>query len=585
MRKYGTAENKKNRYCTICLLSLFQVALAQWSNDPHVNTRATNGGILPQIIDDGSGGAYIVYQDSPALLRQLWVQRMDRYGRVRFPPSGIRVSSNDRNQTPYYFLASTSDGDVIVVFEDFRQFGNQTSGAVYAQRIDSTGTKLWGDAGVEISSSTHGKSPVSACSDGVDGCLVFWGAEKANYGSTFELWGQRVSAEGELMWTGKDILITAEFASFNVAIPNPAVSDGQGGAIILYSDSAGMKLQRINAYGNFLWKDKGVEIFPVGRQMISDGMGGAIIAGIRFVLDNTGYHFAVGTQRVDSNGHALWGNHGVTVTERADDQTQAVEMAIDSNGDLVLIWSDRRNGKPNIFAQKVSSKGISQWEPNGKLVSVYDSEKNIFRTGVASLPPSGIIIVWTDRRIGEDGLFFTDGLFGQRLDENGNRLWGAEDIAISTKNVRHNTHKTLSDYAGGAIICWSENDPNLGWAIFAQQVSRDGKLGEVLTTSVSSWTDNKTQREYILHPGYPNPFNSEMVIRYELPENTYARLSIFDLSGKEVIALVKAEQSHGMHKVIWNGKNQGGREVISGIYLYQLRAGHFVKTRKALFIK
>ncbi|MDZ7725150.1 MAG: hypothetical protein U5R06_20620 [candidate division KSB1 bacterium] len=49
------------------------------------NTRVTHGGLLPQMISDGAGGAFIVYQDSPALLRQVWVQRLDKHGYVRFP--------------------------------------------------------------------------------------------------------------------------------------------------------------------------------------------------------------------------------------------------------------------------------------------------------------------------------------------------------------------------------------------------------------------------------------------------------------------------------------------------------------------
>ncbi|MFQ5677290.1 MAG: hypothetical protein ACE5G1_15460, partial [bacterium] len=238
----------------LLLIPLFlplSTTLAQWAQDPSINTRVTNGGLLPQIISDGAGGAYIVYQDSPALQRQLWVQWLDKYGFVRFPDNGIQVSAADRNQTPYYFLVSDSTGGLIVVFQDFQVIGNETVGAVYAQRIDSTGVKLWGEAGVEVSSLADNKGPVSACSDGSHGVFVFWG-EDADSSGVPELWGQRVNSTGELLWPDNGVVITEEFTSFNVAILNPAVSDDENGAFILYSDSSGTKLQRINSQGDFV---------------------------------------------------------------------------------------------------------------------------------------------------------------------------------------------------------------------------------------------------------------------------------------------------------------------------------------------
>jgi len=566
------------------IAALISSSQAQWAQDPTVNTRVTNGGLLPQIISDGYGGAYIVYQDSPALLRQLWVQRLDRYGYVRFPNNGIRISSADRHQTPTYFLVSDGVGGVIVVFNDFRVVGNETFGAVYAQRLDSSGTKLWGEAGIDISPVADNKSPVSACSDGANGVLVFWGEDTGDH-RVFELWGQRINAKGQLMWPRRGILIADEFTSISDPIPSGAVRDGSGGAIILYSDRTGTRLQRINAQGQFLW-GAGKKIFPVGRQMIEDGDGGAIIAGVRFVLDSTSYHFNVGAQRVNFEGQALWGDNGVILTELADDQTQSIEIVIDESKSRAFFWHDKRTGDFNIYAQKLNSNGEPQWVENGIPVSSFESRKTIYSSGIASDLSSGAVIIWSDRRVGGGGLFFTDGLFGQRLHGNGNRLWNENDIAISTRNVRHYSHKIISDYAGGAIVCWYEIGTNSGWGIFAQQISRNGRLGEVLSTSVSEPERAIKPKGYILHQGYPNPFNSSMVIKYELPKSTFVYLRILDLSGKEVKKLINQEQQSGLYSMVWNGKNEKGNDVPSGVYLYQLRAaGSIVKTRKTVFIK
>lgn len=76
---------------------------------------------------------------------------------------------------------------------------------------------------------------------------------------------QRVNASGELIWPDNGFVITDQFTSFNVAKPNPAVSYGAGGMIILYADSSDAKFQRINTQGNFLWGDSVETIYINGR--------------------------------------------------------------------------------------------------------------------------------------------------------------------------------------------------------------------------------------------------------------------------------------------------------------------------------
>ncbi len=570
---------------TLILTSILwtTVAIAQWSTDPSINTRVTNGGLLPQIISDSNGGAYIVYQDSPALLRQLWIQRLDRYGYVRFPDNGIRVGSEARNQTPYYFLVSDSMGGVIIVFQDFQLIGNTTLGAVYAQRIDSSGTKLWGNAGVEISPPTHGKLPVSACSDGESGVFVFWG-EDADSNNVPELWGQQVNASGKLVWPVKGIIVTDQLTSLNVAIPNPAVPDGNRGAIVLYSDSAGTRLQRINQQGNFLWKD-GTYIFPVGRQMIEDGQGGAIIAGVRFMLDSTSYHFNVEAQRVNFDGQVLWGNDGVILSESFDDEPRSLDLIVDAKGNSIFVWHEKNTGDVDVYTQKLNCFGDPQWMKNGIAVSNFKSAKALFFSSIVSDLSLGAIVIWSDNRIGDGSLFAPDGLFGQRVDGNGSRLWGEVDVAISTRKVKHSSYRIITDGVGGAIACWYEVGNESGFGIFAQQVSKNGNLGEILSTSVSEPERDAVPKEYFLYQSYPNPFHSSMVIQYELLKGTIVQLRILDLNGKEVMTLVPKQCQSGFHEVIWDGRDQFGHPVSSGVYFYQLSTGTATQWRKFILLR
>ena len=88
-----------------------------------------------------------------------------------------------------------------------------------------------------------------------------------------------------------------------------------------------------------------------------------------------------------------------------------------------------------------------------------------------------------------------------------------------------------------------------------------------------------------LEQNYPNPFNPTTTIRYALPEAAKVELKIYNILGQTVKTLVDEEQLPGFYRVTWDGKDEKGRNVASGTYLYQIRAGDFVKKMKMQLIK
>jgi hypothetical protein len=83
----------------------------------------------------------------------------------------------------------------------------------------------------------------------------------------------------------------------------------------------------------------------------------------------------------------------------------------------------------------------------------------------------------------------------------------------------------------------------------------------------------------------PNPFNPITAIKYQLAQNTFVTIKIYDNLGREVTTLVNEERPSGSHIVYWNGRNNNGQTVSSGIYLYKLTAGKYTETRKMNFLK
>lgn len=90
----------------------------------------------------------------------------------------------------------------------------------------------------------------------------------------------------------------------------------------------------------------------------------------------------------------------------------------------------------------------------------------------------------------------------------------------------------------------------------------------------------------LLHQNYPNPFNSTTSIRFRLQKAGFVSLSIYDITGKEVIRLIENQRfAPGLHQVVWNGLNHNGKEVSSGLYLFEIRIKNFRRAKKMLMIE
>jgi len=91
--------------------------------------------------------------------------------------------------------------------------------------------------------------------------------------------------------------------------------------------------------------------------------------------------------------------------------------------------------------------------------------------------------------------------------------------------------------------------------------------------------------EFQLAQNYPNPFNPTTFIEYGLPEQSDVKLMIYDIKGNTVKQWTYNNQNAGYYSVIWNGTNNSGNQVSTGIYFYRIIAGDFIQTKKMMFMK
>ena len=88
-----------------------------------------------------------------------------------------------------------------------------------------------------------------------------------------------------------------------------------------------------------------------------------------------------------------------------------------------------------------------------------------------------------------------------------------------------------------------------------------------------------------LYENYPNPFNPTTTISFNLPENAPVNLEIFNLKGQKVRTLINSELKAGKHNIVWNGLDNNGKPVASGVYFYRLSNGEQILSRKMMLMK
>ncbi len=104
-------------------------------------------------------------------------------------------------------------------------------------------------------------------------------------------------------------------------------------------------------------------------------------------------------------------------------------------------------------------------------------------------------------------------------------------------------------------------------------------------TAVAEQPSQGLPTEYALLGNYPNPFNPETTIEYQLPRPGRVQVAIYNLAGQLIRTLFDAQQPAGRFKLNWEGKDDFGNSVASGEYLYQLHAGDFSMTKKMILVR
>jgi len=319
----------------------------------------------------------------------------------------------------------------------------------------------WPHGGVPLAPDFIDQGFPTAVSDGAGGAVVAWQEGLA----TTDLYVNRINAAGARQWgSGGVALCTAT----NFQRQPRSVPDASGGAIVVWQDERNSSFElycrRVNSAGTALWTADGIRLCAasgneVDPRIISDGAGGAFVAWIDY---RAGSHTDIYAQHVDSLGVIAWTNNGAAVCTAAGNQG-GVDLSRDDGGGAILTWIDQRSSPNAVYAQRLNSLGVAQWQTDG--------------VPVVSTGASGLRIVAD----GSGGAIIAYGvssdIFARRINSAGTLQWATPTNLCNATGSR-NLSAILSDASGGAIVAWED----------LRSGNRDVYAARVRSDSLALWS-------------------------------------------------------------------------------------------------
>ena len=111
------------------------------------------------------------------------------------------------------------------------------------------------------------------------------------------------------------------------------------------------------------------------------------------------------------------------------------------------------------------------------------------------------------------------------------------------------------------------------------------KITSLIKNLTLSWGFLFLFHSFTVDQNYPNPFNPITTLKYDLPEDSFVDIIVYDMLGNVVNNLINKNQNSGFKSVQWDATNSQGEAVSAGVYLYKIQAGDFSQTKKMILLK
>jgi len=499
---------------------------------------------------------------------QIFMQVLSETGEFLLGKNGTAITEMT-GFTQENLSAITYPGSNIIaaVWEEIR--GNNKQ--IYAQAVDLEANSLWNSNAVAVGAYTeHQENPIISVveNNGSYDFYVGWSDTRDNW--DFGIMAQKINETGELQWdeagivvsdlSGEDTLADIVDRCFiweNMNWPNTTI----------YA-------KMINENGEVAegWIDEGLIICSISGSTWQKTKGIQVPEGIFIAWqDRRSGEFDIYGQLVSNTGEIQWQENGVQLVSATEDQI--IGNFLYDDDALIMLWEDFRNS-PNtdVYIQKFDMNGNFQWQENGNVVV----DRDFPQTDPYMVKNNdNYLVFWEDYvyQYGSD-------LYAQAIGIDGEQIWGEDGLLICDALRNQSKPMAVPDANGSnTYVVWEDlrSSGNASvYNIYAQMVG----------TPVESTEDNIVNQFDLTLWNYPNPFNPETTISFSVEHSSlFVTLEIFNVKGQKVKTLINQELSAGKHSIIWDGSDEIGTKVTSGIYLYKLETRNYSAIKKMIMMK
>jgi len=270
--------------------------------------------------------------------------------------------------------------------------------------------------------------------------------------------------------------------------------------------------------------------------------------------------------------------------------TDLITIGSDTNEVPYMIFVSNANGETDVVVTATDLAGLSVNDTVHVTVNaVNDAPSSFALQSVTSL-------IMSSSELSTGTISFS---WGESSDVDGDTVMYhfTGTLSVGTHSEQYDTTVTdtnysLISYQSLYDLMFSLNTMTAAveWDVSADDgqvivASSNGPLTLTIDGSSLGIEDEAIPDVFALHQNYPNPFNPVTTLHYDLPENSFVNITIYDMLGRQIRTLVNQRQEAGFKTAQWNATNNSGKPMSAGVYLYQIQAGEFVQTKKMVLLK
>ena len=567
----------------------------QWTSGGVPVCTASRNQYSPQIISDGSGGAIITWYDYRSGSHyDIYAQRINLSGTVQWTTDGVAVCTAASSQA-YPQLTWDGCGGAIISWCDYRG----ENGDIYAQRIDTSGVVKWATGGLEVCTAISLQAYPQIIWDGYSGAIISWYDYR---GVNADIYAQRIDTSGVVMWEadGEAVCTAIENQEvcrlttdgFNGAIISwqdfrngnwdvytqqvgpdgnvpsfpPAIHSvedipgDQGGYINLAWDASRIDYLIGDVTEYTIWRALEVQ---QAQSLLADGtvtLSSPSEAAADELLKAAENRIL--RQGIFSGEPYYWMLVSTQTAYRLEHYSMIVETAFDSTSvcqDQHYFQVIAHTDDPSVFWTSAVDSGYS-------VDNLAPCMPTSF-AGVQSYDPAGLQLSWSPNTESDLDCYHI--------------------YRGATEGFEPGPDSFVDSVCDTALF-----DADWSWSgtyyYKLAAVDLHGNESGYVVLAPDDITDTDTPdlpKMNFLSQNYPNPFNPSTTIEFGLESPAQVRVAVYDAAGRRVSTLLNGFKQAGSYSVSWDGTDAGGRAVASGVYFYSIRAGSFEQRKKMVLLR